>query len=142
MDCVIYDGNCNLCVNLVRVLETLDQGQRFCYVPMQDRSTLARFGITPQDCEAGMILLELDHPRRRWQGSDAAEEIGRRLPAIRPLVAAYQAIPGLKPTGDQVYNYVRDHRYPIFGQRSALYESAFPLCDNGHCPDLATPPSR
>ncbi|MEO0410165.1 MAG: DCC1-like thiol-disulfide oxidoreductase family protein, partial [Cyanobacteria bacterium P01_A01_bin.135] len=33
---VIYDGSCNLCVNLVKALETIDQGQRFRYIPMQD----------------------------------------------------------------------------------------------------------
>ena len=33
---VIYDGNCNLCVTLVQLLENLDQGKRFEYISMQD----------------------------------------------------------------------------------------------------------
>ena len=77
---VIYDGTCNLCVTLVQLLENLDQGQRFEYIPMQDLEQLSRFGITSGDCEMGMILIDGNTPERRWQGSDAAEEIGRILP--------------------------------------------------------------
>jgi predicted DCC family thiol-disulfide oxidoreductase YuxK len=47
MYCVIYDGNCNLCVSLVQLLESLDRGEQFQYVPMQNDQTLARYGITP-----------------------------------------------------------------------------------------------
>ncbi len=54
---VIYDGNCNLCVTLVQVLETIDQGQIFEYIPMQDLETLNQFSITAEDCEMGMILI-------------------------------------------------------------------------------------
>jgi predicted DCC family thiol-disulfide oxidoreductase YuxK len=133
MFCVIYDGNCNLCVNLVRLLETLDQGHKFRYVPMQDSATLASFDITPEDCEAGMIVIDLHRPENRWQGSSAAEKIGRQLPLGHLFVQAYQAIPGVKPTGDQVYEYVRDNRYALFGKRPKPYNSAYPWCDGGRC---------
>lgn len=63
---VIYDGNCNLCVNLVRWLEELDRGQQFLYTPMQDQMQLDRYGITAADCEQGMILLDAEHPDQRW----------------------------------------------------------------------------
>ncbi len=133
MYCVIYDSHCNLCVNLVRLLETVDRGQRFQYLPMQDQPGLAQYGITPQDCEAGMILIEQSNPTRRWQGSDAAEEIGRLLPLSQLLVDAYRSLPGAKQTGDQVYSYVRDHRYQLFGKRDQPYASAYPLCADGNC---------
>lgn len=133
MFCVIYDGNCNLCVSLVRLLETLDRGQRFRYVTMQDQETLATFGITPEDCEAGMILINLAHSEQRWQGSDAAEEIGRQIPMGHLFVQAYRALPGLKTTGDQVYEYVRDNRYSLFGERNQQYQSSFPLCKDDTC---------
>jgi predicted DCC family thiol-disulfide oxidoreductase YuxK len=74
---VIYDGNCNLCVSLVQQLENLDKGQLFDYISMQEEDALKQFGITSQDCEMGMILIDAKTPERRWQGSDAAEEIGR-----------------------------------------------------------------
>lgn len=128
---VIYDGNCNLCVTLVRSLETLDQGKLFQYIPMQDQQTLSQWGITPQDCEQGMILIDGNQPGRRWQGSDAAEEIGRLLPLGSVFVDAYRALPGMKWAGDRFYEQIRDHRYTIFGKRSTTYQSAY--CADGNC---------
>ncbi|MBD2533502.1 DUF393 domain-containing protein [Nostoc flagelliforme FACHB-838] len=128
---VIYDGNCNLCVTLVRSLETLDQGKLFRYSPMQDEQTLLRWGITTQDCEQGMILIDANEPQRRWQGSDAAEEIGRLLPAGSIFVDAYRALPGMKWAGDRFYEQIRDNRYTIFGKRSNTYQSAY--CVDGSC---------
>lgn len=130
---VIYDGNCNLCVNLVKVLEELDHGQQFQYMPMQDQAGLARFGITAQDCEMGMILLDSTRPAQRWQGSAAAEEIGRLLPMGQLFVAAYRSIPGLKWGGDRVYEQVRDNRYTVFGKRSTVYQSVYPICQDDDC---------
>ena len=137
---VIYDGNCNLCVTLVQFLETLDQGQRFQYVPMQDEKTLQPWGITAEDCEQGMILLNPETPDQRWQGSDAAEEIGRLLPLGHLFMAAYRSLPGLKWTGDRVYEQVRDHRYALFGKRSTTYEPAYPVCNSSGCQKLIAKP--
>ena len=124
---VIYDGNCNLCVTLVQMLENLDQGQLFDYMPMQDEEALNNFGITPQDCEMGMILIDATSPERRWQGSDAAEEIGNLLPGANVLVSAYRVLPGMKWMGDRVYEQVRDNRYSWFGKRSTTYQSVYPV---------------
>ncbi|QIR41008.1 DUF393 domain-containing protein [Tolypothrix sp. PCC 7910] len=128
---VVYDGNCNLCVTLVQLLETLDQGKLFRYSPMQDEQTLAQFGITPQDCEQGMILIDANAPAKRWQGSNAAEEIGRLLPLGTVFVDAYRALPGMKWAGDRFYEQIRDHRYTIFGKRDSTYQSSF--CVDGSC---------
>ncbi|MEH2403089.1 thiol-disulfide oxidoreductase DCC family protein [Nostoc sp.] len=128
---VIYDGNCNLCVTLVRSLESLDQGKLFRYAPMQDEQTLLRWGITAQDCEQGVILIDANEPERRWQGSNAAEEIGRLLPAGSIFVDAYRALPGMKWAGDRFYEQIRDNRYALFGKRSYIYESSY--CVDGSC---------
>ena len=141
MYCVIYDGNCNLCVSLVRLLESLDRGNQFQYLPMQDEATLARYNITAADCEAGMILLDLQALDRRWQGSAAAEEIGRLLPLGDVFVQAYRALPGVKQAGDQVYAFVRDNRYELFGKRSSRYDSGYPLCTDQRCGPVAESPS-
>jgi predicted DCC family thiol-disulfide oxidoreductase YuxK len=128
---VIYDGNCNLCVTLVQLLERLDQGQQFAYAPMQDQSTLTQWNITPEDCEFGMILLNAENPGQRWQGSDAAEEIGQLIPLGDFFVATYRALPGLKWAGDRTYEWVRDNRYALFGKRPSTYESSHPVCCPG-----------
>ena len=124
---VIYDGNCNLCVTLVQVLENIDKGQLFEYIPMQNLEVLHQFSITAEDCEMGMILINQNAPENRWQGSDAAEEIGRLLPAGDVFVSAYRALPGAKWMGDRFYEQIRDNRYTIFGKRSTTYNSAYPV---------------
>lgn len=133
---VIYDGDCNLCVTLVQLLENLDAGKNFRYVPMQDKATLTQWHITGQDCQQGMILIDANAPQRRWQGSNAAEEIGRLLPLGDIFVGAYRALPGIKWMGDRVYEQVRDHRYTIFGGRSSTYQSTY--CVDGEC-NISTP---
>lgn len=135
---VIYDGNCNLCVNLVKLLETLDRGEQFLYLPMQDQQALKVLGVTPQDCELGMLLIDQDNPTRRWQGSNAAEEIGRLLPLGWVFVDAYRALPGMKQWGDRVYEQIRDNRYTLFGKRSTTYQPIYPTQLGAISPD--TPP--
>jgi predicted DCC family thiol-disulfide oxidoreductase YuxK len=129
---VIYDGNCHLCVNLVKLLENLDRGQQFFYTPMQDQPTLDQFEITAEDCELGMILIDANRPDRRWQGSDAAEEIGRLLPMGSVFVEAYRSLPGVKWLGDRTYEQIRDNRYTLFGKRSSTYRSEY-VCETGSC---------
>jgi predicted DCC family thiol-disulfide oxidoreductase YuxK len=111
----------------VRVLEELDKGNLFSYTPMQDLEVLQSFNITAQDCEMGMILVDRQNPANRWQGSDAAEEIGRLLPLGSMFVSAYRALPGIKRIGDRAYAHIRDNRYTIFGKRSSTYHSAYPI---------------
>ncbi len=113
---VIYDATCNLCTTLVRSLQQLDRAHQFVYVPMQDPATLATWGITPEQCELGMIVIDNTTPANRWQGSDAAEEIARLLPGGAGLVMLYRSLPGLKWLGDRVYAQVRDNRYQWFGR--------------------------
>ena len=129
---VIYDGDCNLCSTLVQALEQLERGSLFRYVPMQDAETLTQWQITAQDCEMGMIVLNINNPTQRWQGSDAAEEIARLLPAGFAVIQAYRAIPGLKGLGDRTYTQVRDNRYAWFGRRATTYQSQYPCiaCDS------------
>lgn len=128
---IIYDGNCNLCVSFVQTLETLDKGQLFRYVPMQDEQTVLHWGITPQDCELGVIMIDADAPEKRWQGTAAAEEIGRLLPIGSAFVDTYRALPGVKWVGDRIYEQIRDNRYTLFGKRSSTYKSEY--CVDERC---------
>lgn len=141
---VIYDGNCNLCVNSVRLLEQFDQGRQFDYAPMQDQQALERFGIQPADCELGIILIDGDRSDRRWQGSLAIEEISQllsvgNLPLGKLFVEAYRRLPAAQWTGDQLYAQVRDNRYQLFGQRDGTYQSVYPIAQPG-CSDGACQP--
>lgn len=123
---VIFDGDCNLCTSLVQLLEQLDRGHQFRYIPMQDQQALEKWQIQPSDCQVGMFLVQDSQPQKRWQGSEAAEEIARLLPAGEVFISAYRSLPGLKDLGDRCYAQVRDNRYSWFGKRSETYQSAYP----------------
>ncbi len=114
---VVYDGNCNLCVTFVQLLATFDRGNLFDYTPMQERESLIKLHVTEQDCQQGMILIDAQQIERRWQGSEAAEEIIRLLPTGEFLMFAYRRIPRLKELGDFSYQQIRDNRYRWFGER-------------------------
>ena len=114
---VIYDSKCNLCTTFAQLLKQFDRDQTFAYIAMQDKASLANYGVMPTDCDAGMILIDTDQPARRWQGSEAAEEIVRLLPLGKAFIVAYRAIPGMKWFGDRSYEQIRDHRYEWFGER-------------------------
>jgi predicted DCC family thiol-disulfide oxidoreductase YuxK len=124
---VIYDGDCHLCVTFTRLLEQFDRGRLFTYLPMQAVERLKSRGITPEDCEMGMILIDGERDGRRWQGSDAAEEIVRLLPTGEMFVLAYRALPGAKWLGERAYEQIRDNRYPWFGKREGTYHSVYPF---------------
>ncbi|MEM8778740.1 MAG: DCC1-like thiol-disulfide oxidoreductase family protein [Cyanobacteria bacterium P01_G01_bin.49] len=124
---IIYDGNCNLCATFTQLLSKFDQGHLFDYIPMQAQATLQQFEITPQDCEMGMILIDGNNPKNRWQGSNAAEEITRLLPLGQVFITAYRSLPGVKWMGDKTYEQVRDNRYNWFGKREKIYNTPYPF---------------
>ncbi|WP_048315417.1 thiol-disulfide oxidoreductase DCC family protein, partial [Crocosphaera watsonii] len=102
-------------------------GNIFDYIPMQDQGTLQQFSITSEDCEMGMILIDSNDSKKRWQGSDAAEEIVNLLPLGQAFIIAYRALPGMKWLGDKTYEQVRDNRYNWFGKRDNTYQSPYPF---------------
>jgi predicted DCC family thiol-disulfide oxidoreductase YuxK len=102
----------------VQKLEQIDREKLFQYVPMQDQQTLAKFGVTEDDCQQGMMLINADDLTQRWQGSEAAEEIGKLLPGVNLAIDLYRWIPGLKWVGDQCYVQIRDNRYNWFGKHN------------------------
>ncbi len=133
---VIYDGQCNLCSNLVNILQHLDRGHHFQYIPMQDEGILSPWGVTMCQCdELGMMVIDNQDPSQRWQGSEAAEQIARVLPAGEFFMALYCGIPGLKWMGDRSYKQVRDHRYAWFGRRDQLFRTDYPQTQMPHTQD-------
>ena len=94
---------------------------------------LQQFDVTADDCELGMLLINEENLTQRWQGSDAAEQIGAILPMGALFVAVYRGLPGLKRGGDRLYAFVRDNRYRLFGRRSTTYQSAYPVSKSDRC---------
>ncbi len=123
---IIYDGLCHLCCAGVQAVAALDRGHLFTYIPMQDEAALAAWDLTPLTCAEGMLLLEQNHPYRRWQGSAAVEQLVSLVPGLAPWVEGYRHLTALKSLGDACYAQIRDHRYDWFGRRETVYRVTHP----------------
>ncbi|MCS7031230.1 MAG: DCC1-like thiol-disulfide oxidoreductase family protein [Gloeomargarita sp. SKYG116] len=123
---IIYDGRCQLCSGWAAALYNIERGRWLRYLPMQDEAALRQWGVAPDDCQQGMILIDTHQPERRWQGTAALEQLASFIPGVAPLVAVYRQIPGLKALGDACYAQIRDHRYEWFGERPDVYRVPSP----------------
>lgn len=104
---LIYDGECGLCRDAVRVVRRWDRDHRMVYVPFQDHATVARFGIALPALAAAMHLLLPDG--RVLAGADAAPEIARLLPGKAWLAPLYR-VPGVRSVARGVYAWVAARR--------------------------------
>lgn len=104
---LIYDGACGLCRDAVNLVRRWDRAGRFAYVPFQDGSRVAAFGVPLTALAAAMHLVLPDG--RVFAGADAAPEILRRLPGKAWLAAPF-ALPGAMRLARRVYAWIAARR--------------------------------
>jgi predicted DCC family thiol-disulfide oxidoreductase YuxK len=104
---VIYDGECTLCRDAVRLLQRWDRAQRLRYVPYQDEPAVRGFGIPMAALTAAWHLVLPDG--RIFAGADAAPEIARLLPGKAWLAPLYR-VPGVRPVARRVYAWIAARR--------------------------------
>jgi predicted DCC family thiol-disulfide oxidoreductase YuxK len=97
---LIYDGECGMCRDAVRLLRRWDSRGRLTYVAFQDEAAVARFAIPLPALAAAMHLVLPDG--RVFAGADAAPEIARLLPGKAWLAPLY-SVPGVRPIARRVY---------------------------------------
>lgn len=97
---LIYDGDCGMCRDAVRLLRRWDRAGRMDYVAFQDEQAVGRFAIPLPALAAAMHLVLPDG--RVLPGADAVPEIARLLGA-GGLAAAVFAVPGVRPLARRVY---------------------------------------
>ena len=77
---VIYDGNCNLCVSLVKLLEKLDQGKTFNYAAMQEQEVLSSLDNKNLNCIQYYLLVSGYYSRSRGSSSSSSSSSTRYSP--------------------------------------------------------------
>ena len=107
---LIYDGECGMCRQAVERLQRWDREHRLRYVPFQDESAVARFGIALPALAAAMHLVLPDG--RVFAGADAVPELGKLLPGKRWWSWAF-AVPGVRPVARRVYRRIAERRLCI-----------------------------
>jgi len=105
---LIYDGECGICRHAVERLQRWDREHRLHYVPFQDESAVARFGIALPALAAAMHLLLPDG--RVFAGADAVPELGKLLPGKRWWAWGF-AVPGVRPIARRVYRRIAERRH-------------------------------
>src|ERR1043166_9496129 len=85
---LINDGECGMCREAVRRLRRWDREHRLRYIPFQDESGVARFGIALPALAAAMHLVLPDG--RVFAGADAVPELLRLFPGRRWLAPVFR----------------------------------------------------
>ena len=104
---LIYDGECGFCRQAVERLRRWDREHRLRYVPFQDESEVARFGIALPALAAAMHLVLPDG--RVYAGADAVPELGKLLPGKRWWAWGF-AVPGVRHVARRVYRRIAERR--------------------------------
>jgi len=104
---LVYDGECGMCRDAVRLLQRWDKRGRLRYVALQDDAGTAPFRIPPEALAAAMHLILPDG--RVFAGADAAPEIAKLLPGKRWLAPFYR-VPGVRPVARRVYAWIAARR--------------------------------
>jgi predicted DCC family thiol-disulfide oxidoreductase YuxK len=104
---LIYDGECGMCRDAVRLLRRWDHRGAIEYVPFQDAAVVARFGIELPALAAAMHLILPDG--RVFAGADATPELARLLPGKAWLAPLYR-VPGVRPVARRVYAWIAARR--------------------------------
>jgi len=109
---LVYDGNCNVCGKLVRVLQKWDRdSQRLEIVPSQAPGVHARFPWIPARAYTESVQLVGPHGRT-WQGAAAVEQIIDLMPKGR-LVSWVFSIPFVRPLAERFYRWFARNRYRL-----------------------------
>lgn len=105
---VLYDGDCGICTHTVRALARLDSHRRLGFVSLQ---VAALPGMPSRDVLSG-ALHAVDEANQWFVGSDAAIEIARRVPLLRPI-SAVARLPLAASILDVAYRAVADNRWRL-----------------------------
>ena len=85
---IIYDGECNFCLNGIRRIQNKDQANQFAYTPKQ---TPDLYAFYPQleaiESKAGMRFIDSDG--KVYCGADTIYQIYRRLGKYRYITWIY-----------------------------------------------------
>ena len=108
---LVYDGNCNVCGKLVRMLQRWDRDGALEIVPSQAPGVRARFPWIP--ARAYTESVQLVGPNgHTWQGAAAVERVIDLMPKGR-LVTWIFSIPFARPLAERFYRWFARNRYRL-----------------------------
>lgn len=109
---VVYDGSCNVCKRLVRLLTTLDRRNELEMLPSQTPGLPARFPWIPGRAYLESVQVIETQTGRTWQGAAALEQILDILPKGRFLAWTF-SIRFVRPLAEKSYRWFARNRYHL-----------------------------
>lgn len=108
---VVFDGDCGICTQTVRVLQWLDWADRLTFYSNSDPETFAMFPDLSIERAREEILVR--DPRTGWYGGfQACEWIACRVPLLWFFIPL-TLIPGAELLGQRMYNWTAQNRGKI-----------------------------
>ena len=108
---VVYDGDCNVCTRLSKMLMKWDRYHRLEVVPSQQPGVTARFPWIPARAYADALQL-IAADGTTWQGAVAIEKLLDELPKGR-LFSWLFKIPFARAIADRFYKWFARNRYKL-----------------------------
>lgn len=109
---VIYDGNCNVCGKLVKLLMKWDRGHELEITPSQAPGVKARFPWIPARAFVESVQVIRTADGRTWQGAGALEALLDVLPKGW-LLSWLFSIPFARPLAEKFYRWFARNRYKL-----------------------------
>lgn len=101
-----YDGSCSLCINISRVISTLDIFNTIIWTPYQSL-IVAPHNLSMRNLH-GYVYLETDSGIF-YKGFYAFRMLSLRVPAMMPL-SLFMWIPWINVIGEHIYSYISRNR--------------------------------
>lgn len=109
---VIYDGTCNVCGKLVKLLMKWDRDQVLEITPSQAPGVKARFPWIPARSYVESVQVVRTADGRTWQGAGAMESLLDVLPKGW-LLSWLFSIPFARPLAEKFYRWFARNRYKL-----------------------------
>jgi predicted DCC family thiol-disulfide oxidoreductase YuxK len=108
---VIYDGDCGVCTQIVRMLKSLDWFHRLKFYANNAPGTFERFKDLSLE-RSRQELLVYDQRTGWYGGFQACEWIACRIPLLW-LSVPFTLLPGVNYVGDKIYKWTAKRRHKI-----------------------------
>ncbi len=109
---VVYDGTCNVCGKLVKLLMKWDRERVLEITPSQAPGLKARFPWIPARAYVESVQVIRTADGRTWQGAGALEELLDALPKGW-LLSWFFSIPFARPVAEKFYRWFARNRYKM-----------------------------
>jgi len=113
---LLYDGECNFCNGVVKLLKRIDKRNKIDLLPLQKTNeTDFLKNIVVEKNNMNSVLL-IDH-NIIYQKSDAIFKVLRITGGFLSIFLVFQMLP--KKFHNKIYDFIAQNRYAIFGKADA-----------------------